>query len=614
MIKKNTLIILFLAVLCSFSFLKAQSIEDIKSNKCYLWGEGVNSNPTVADDDALQHLISQISIKVESQFYNVVEENGKNIEEYTKKAVTTYSNVMLDEAQYLQEEDGEDFRVLRYISKSDYKKIFEKRERMIRDLVADGIRAENNLELGDALQSYYWALCLLRTHPDMDEIRGKGEIKGLLMMAIPRRIEHILSSLDINVASTSYDAENKCRKTILEFTSRGKKVSNLDFKYYSGNSWTRKLSNVNNGISMIDYFGAPAKDISDVKIQIEYIYENKPKFDISLNSAIELAYKDIPFFRKSQKKIDHTLRASIPKKEKITKEAVGIMMTLDDEKGQDEKCFETVLKFRDAFENKNREDVLACFTPEGITAFTKLMQYGQAERVPCTNTDLQCCKINDKYLVRSVPYKFSFPRNRREFIEKVVFVLNKDAKISAINFALSDIAINDIMKESEVWGSVERKQQIIHFMESYKTAYCLENIDFIEKIFSDEALIIVGQNLQSDKNIDSMYTSRLNNKDVKYIRMNKEDYLERLSRIFSNSEAINIHFEDTEVKRMQRAEDFTYGIQIAQNYYSSSYADKGYLFLLFDINDQNEPKIYVRSWQPEKSPEGSIIGIQDFVF
>ena len=151
-------------------------------------------------------------------------------------------------------------------------------------------------------------------------------------------------------------------------------------------------------------------------------------------------------------------------------------------------------------------------------------------------------------------------------------------------------------------------------MESYKTAYCLEDIDYIDKIFSDEALIIVGQSLKTGKNIDSMYTSKLKNEDVKYIRLNKQEYLERLGRIFNNSEAINIHFEETEVKRMQRKDDFTYGIQIAQYYYSSNYADFGYLFLMFDINDPKEPKIYVRSWQPEKNPDGRIIGIEDFIF
>ena len=53
-------------------------------------------------------------------------------------------------------------------------------------------------------------------------------------------------------------------------------------------------------------------------------------------------------------------------------------------------------------------------------------------------------------------------------------------------------------------------------------------------------------------------------------------------------------------------------MQIKQNYYSSNYADQGYLFLMIDLGNKTEPKIYVRSWQPEKNSDGSIIGINDF--
>ncbi|MDD3568459.1 MAG: hypothetical protein PHT92_08690, partial [Bacteroidales bacterium] len=93
----------------------------------------------------------------------------------------------------------------------------------------------------------------------------------------------------------------------------------------------------------------------------------------------------------------------------------------------------------------------------------------------------------------------------------------------------------------------------------------------------------------------------------------KKEYLERLKSIFRRNEFINIHFEDNEVRKTQR-DDKIYGIQIAQHYHSSTYADKGYLFLMIDLNDTLQPKIYVRSWQPQKNPDGSIYGLEDFRF
>ena len=41
-------------------------------------------------------------------------------------------------------------------------------------------------------------------------------------------------------------------------------------------------------------------------------------------------------------------------------------------------------------------------------------------------------------------------------------------------------------------------------------------------------------------------------------------------------------------------------IQLAQDYKSSSYADKGYLMLLVDITNKEEPLIEIRTWQPNE--------------
>jgi hypothetical protein len=38
------------------------------------------------------------------------------------------------------------------------------------------------------------------------------------------------------------------------------------------------------------------------------------------------------------------------------------------------------------------------------------------------------------------------------------------------------------------------------------------------------------------------------------------------------------------------------------DYYSSTYSDTGYLFLMVDMNDAKQPIIKVRTWQPERDP------------
>jgi len=124
----------------------------------------------------------------------------------------------------------------------------------------------------------------------------------------------------------------------------------------------------------------------------------------------------------------------------------------------------------------------------------------------------------------------------------------------------------------------------------------------------------VGHVFKDDNTpLDAMYM-KLGNDKVKYIYHTKEAYIKALRNVFNSNEFVNIRFEDNEVSKTNRQEDKLYGIQIAQNYYSSTYADKGYLFLLVDMNDIMSPKILVRSWKPEKNPDRSVIELRDFYF
>jgi hypothetical protein len=88
---------------------------------------------------------------------------------------------------------------------------------------------------------------------------------------------------------------------------------------------------------------------------------------------------------------------------------------------------------------------------------------------------------------------------------------------------------------------------------------------------------------------------------VKHTRLSKQEYIRNVERSFKSNQFINIRFTDNDVKKMGVGAD-TYGIQIHQDYYSSSYSDTGYLFLMVDLNDIDQPCIKVRTWQPKRDP------------
>ena len=191
-------------------------------------------------------------------------------------------------------------------------------------------------------------------------------------------------------------------------------------------------------------------------------------------------------------------------------------------------------------------------------------------------------------------------------MEDVVFYLNEEGKIENMAFALSQVALDDIMRK-KVWNEKDRLV-LVSFLEHYKTAYALKRLDYIESIFADDALIITGAVVQVKSMVENQYK---NNKIIRYNRQSKAQYIKNLRYSFQSKEYINLKFEESEIRKAGKGGDI-YGVQIKQNYYSSNYGDTGYLFLMVDLNNPDLPIIHVRTWQPEKNEDGSIYGLSDF--
>jgi hypothetical protein len=151
----------------------------------------------------------------------------------------------------------------------------------------------------------------------------------------------------------------------------------------------------------------------------------------------------------------------------------------------------------------------------------------------------------------------------------------------------------------------------VSFLESYKTAYALRRLDYLDKIFSNDALIITGS-VVSSAGYGELQPKQLQH--VKYTRQTKSQYLKNLQRTMMSNEYINIHFAENTVKKSTGKE--IYGIQIKQDYFSSSYGDTGYLFLLLDLEKPQQPVVKVRAWQPDLDPtiQDGRLSMADFIF
>ena len=597
---------IFVAMIISSvaGFAQNREFEAVKNSGDYIWGLGMSEDYDEAVKNALDDLIGKISVHVESSFENVEVEKNMDFKAYTKSVIKTYSSVSLTNTRQLTYENDGMVYILKYIKASNLKEIFDYRENKIMDYLAMGSKAQREYRIGDALRYYYWSYALWLSHPYRDKIEVDDEGSQILAgVLLDSRLNALLSNLDIHVVDKLKYPDNDKTKLILSCTYNGHKVVNLDFKYFTGQT-NSTMQEIENGVSEIYLYGAEQDALDKLTLSIEYRYLNKSYQDRELSSVLNTV--KVPFYKRSRKTVDVNVAAEKADPKKLIRPEFEPVNNLNDSKNYYEKVIRDLLM---AIADKDYEKAGTYFTPGGKQMFEKLLQYGQASVLPLKDT-LKVIRLNDEVVVRSVPMSFYFPGSRRYFMENVVFTFNKGKKIDAVSFAVSDQTIFDIVNHGNSFGNIKDKFMLIQFMEYYKTAYSLKRLDYIESIFSEDALIIVGKVLQRSNRIDDMYRI-IGEKAVRYQQYTKKQYIENLKRSFNSKEYINIDFDETTIKKMNGSRKI-YGIQIAQNYYSSNYNDFGYLFLMIDLSDSLRPKIYVRTWQPEKKSDGSIYGLDDF--
>lgn len=151
-------------------------------------------------------------------------------------------------------------------------------------------------------------------------------------------------------------------------------------------------------------------------------------------------------------------------------------------------------------------------------------------------------------------------------------------------------------------------------MEDYQTAFALKRLDYIEKIFSDDAIIITGKVAaeNTSRRFYDLKALRLSdkNRNVSYKKFNKEQYINQLKNDFFDKRSntykkyIQLTFEDAVISKVASngyTDNEVMWIEIKQQYNSDKYSDKGYLALQIDLKPKGS-LIHVRTWTPEFIP------------
>nr|WP_293464883.1 hypothetical protein [Prevotella sp.] len=595
------MILMLLLPLTSLAQTAEERAEQMKANAEYICGEGWGDTYNSADQAALADLISKISLNISNSFEIKEEEFNTNSSFDSKTAITSvmnsYAQATLTNTFNLVISNTPQTHVLRYIRKSEVNKIFDERKEKVFDYVRSAMRAEEKAKIDDALRNYYWAFAMVRSlqYPNSVKMTIDG-VQRLLVTWIPQQIEEIMSNLSTKIASKDGNEIN------LFIKYKGEPVTSLDYTYFDGQTWSN-LYSAKDGMGIVEL--RPGVEINSLQLKYEYEYADQCQIDKELESVMQL-FKGTSFKNASvyinnlDKKSAVSSEAKKEFEKSVKTESAANLETLS--KVENEKELAGIMtKVINAIKAKDYDSVSDCFSEDGLEMYKKLLNYGQARLLG--DPQFSFYTMGKRVVCRSIPMAFSFKNNRRKFVEDVTFTFDENKKIECVAFGLGSQAKTDIFNKGVGAWSDYAKMVIATFLENYKTAFALKRLDYLESVFDDNATIITGHIIKKAPKVAMEGESFINSnkKLIKYTRQTKSEYMRKLKMCFQSNQFINIRFADNDVVKMGAGGE-TYGIQIKQDYYSTNYGDHGYLFLMVDFNDPDNPSIKVRTWQPDRNP------------
>ena len=220
----------------------------------------------------------------------------------------------------------------------------------------------------------------------------------------------------------------------------------------------------------------------------------------------------------------------------------------------------------------------------------------------------------DFFDIRSITVKVNLRETEASDNQNLIFTFDKNSKIVSVRSMLPNYDYQSVISSALTEQDSLIRGVILDFMERLRMAYNTKDTVFLEKVYSDDALIFVGSVLEEKKGTDDMMKhSFLSGTKVRLIQQSKREYLDGLkNRAFKLNSFIQVRFEEFTVLRHEKVQ-YMYGVSCMQEWKSSNYSDKGYLFLMIDFKDPKEPIIHVRAWQPGAFEEdSSYVTLYDF--
>lgn len=216
--------------------------------------------------------------------------------------------------------------------------------------------------------------------------------------------------------------------------------------------------------------------------------------------------------------------------------------------------------------------------------------------------------------IRSITVKVYLGETEASENQNLIFTFDKSGKIISVRSMLPNYDYHSVLSSAFTERDSLIRGFILDFMERFRMAYNTKDAVFLEKVYSDDALIFVGTVMEEKKGKDDMLrNSILSKSKIRLIQQSKREYIEGLkNKAFKKNSFINVKFDEFTILQHEKV-PYMYGVSCMQEWRSSNYSDKGYLFLMVDFRNQKIPVIHVRAWQPGAFAEdNSFVSLYDF--
>lgn len=576
----------------------AQGVDGIKRNSSYLYGEGGGVTLQAAKEVALADLIQKISVTVHSDFTSKERElnqdgNVTSDAEY-QSIIRSYSTATLTNVKTIVLKPKPDASVFLYIAKSEIDRIFESRVAKAKEFVGNADEALKNGQIDDALRYYYWSYCLVKSlrYPNEAKIFVDGQERSLLAW-LPTRIDDVMGKVKVQSRRT---ADNTYEITA---TYDGRPVRSMDYTYFDGVD-NSPVYSILDGKGLVEL--RPGMAMDAVQLKLEYEFRGLSRNDSEVEAVVGAMKPAV--YRRAYHRV--ALDGAASPAESTSTDVNGSMqspLALTDMGTLGTAVMKPVMQ---ALRSGSIEQCRKKFTAEGWEEFSKLMGYGKVTLMDDIHLDYFA--DGDCVVCRGLPVSCRFNRGR-VFNEKLSFYIDSNSKqITHVAMGLGREAMNDVALGHLDWSEKSRTR-IVGFLEDYRTAYATKNLEYLDKVFDDNAVIVLGKRLQVAPQLNK--EGYMNNHRVQFTQLTKREFLRNLRRQFQSKDYINLHFSQNRIYQLQKGVE-RYGIEIKQDYYSSNYGDTGYLTLIFDLTNPDQPVIHVRTWQEQPDPNFGVVSPADF--